>query len=96
MTAGQYQEAVDREVPVRVPTRWSPVALKNTSPGPELSGTVTAEPGVDGQQISAVRGGLDCGGQGRLLGAVTLVRRNQFAQEMGQRTCRPALGRSIA
>jgi hypothetical protein len=28
------------EVPVRVPMRWSPKALKNTSPRPELSGTV--------------------------------------------------------
>ena len=34
------------EVPVRVPTRWLPRALKNTSPRPELSGTVYVEPGI--------------------------------------------------
>src|SRR5882757_1022406 len=34
------------EVPVRVPTRWSPVALKNTSPRPAASGTETVEPGI--------------------------------------------------
>ena len=34
------------EVPVRVPMRRSPVALKNTSPRPEPSGTVTVECGT--------------------------------------------------
>ena len=34
------------EVPVRVPMRWSPVALKNTSPRPASSGTVTVVPGI--------------------------------------------------
>ena len=34
------------EVPVRVPMRWLPRELKNTSPTPEPSGTVTVERGI--------------------------------------------------
>ena len=34
------------EVPVRVPMRWSPVALKNTIAQAGVAGTVTVVPGI--------------------------------------------------